>query len=236
MIYFVENTDAYQVPSELQYAFEGRAASFCRVLGDGPSGTPGLLLGVSSRGLRFEKESQSWMRLPGTKIWAAASEDDAPANLVREQSLRGHEIELGDGRTWVVPVARAVDETSSELIWQMELPRTIVLNEQGEWAFGPVVERCRRLWEIATWWFDEALSARLRDQDVKIDPQQVYHRATEVLGYNYRIGPVECSLLGLWQTGLADLVLDALCDMPTLNRWAEQRLLEKKRDEIASGS
>ena len=63
---------------------------------------------------------------------------------------------------------------------------------------------------------------------INANPQEQYSKATQVIATNYRVGPVELSMLGTWVVGSQSLVLDTLCDVQTFNEWAASQSAEKK--------
>lgn len=233
-IYLVENTKSSVVPASLKYAFDGCPVSSCELLSAGPGGQPGTLLSVDGSSLRYDADSQQWAKAsPG--VWVGLNSDDEidTSSLLRKESLRGHAITLGD-RSWVVPIARKFD--SSSMTFDDVLPRHVVYSgESAEWVSGGVVARYRGLWDIAKWWWDLILGAALTNDEAgfaSVDPQEAFTKAAQVLAVNYRVGPVELSLLNVFTSGSYGQIFDMLCDVPAYNEFAAQRVaeLEKKRD------
>lgn len=112
-----------------------------------------------------------------------------PATLLRDDPIDGEPVTLGDGQTWQIPTARLPPNKT-------RLPLVL------KWVGGPetgevvtqVVPAWKWLWDLAAdvWnrWFTNQVGATSVD----------YLMAVRVLGANYRVGPVECSLLGLLTT------------------------------------
>jgi hypothetical protein len=233
-LYFVEGWSGRSAPAELQYAFDKSVASR-EIVGAGPSGAAGMLLGRSDEGLAYHPDKQTWQKIPGSKCWVGMNTDDRPLpdSLARTRRfIKGHFVELGDGNSWQVPIARSIDVESQTLRYIDTLPMSVIMDESGQWVPGEIVPHFRRLWEIASWFFDRLTESN--DGQLGIDPQIAFHRATEVLGHNYFVGPVELSMLGVWHSGGYASVLEALVDLPKLEEWASLHGAEKKSDEPAS--
>lgn len=235
-LYYVENWQKYATPpDELAYAFADAAVKCRQVTGGPGDGGAGVLFTLNQRD-KLDLDQQTWRRIPGGKAWCGHWNDERPTadSLLRPKALQGHTIELGDGCEWHVPIARTVDDNLSGA---MLLPRKIVTNDEGEWIYGEVIERCRRLWQIAEIWWDHVCGGQIVGGEVSgVDPQAVHSMASEVLGFNYRVGPAELSMLGVWETGLAGQVLDLLCDVPKVLEVAAMRQAqaEKKSDDPVS--
>ena len=234
-LYFVESQSGCNVPSELLYAFDSKSMISSReIVGAGPSGAAGMLLGRSAIGLAYQADKQTWRKIPNTKCWVGMNTDERPTpeTLARTRHfIKGHWVELGDGNSWQVPLARSIDTESQVLRYLETLPMSVVMDDSGQWVAGDIVPHFRRLWEIAGWFFDSLGNAE--DGNIGIDPQLAFTRATEVLGHNYFVGPVELSLLGVWQSGGYVAVLEALVDLPKLEEWSALHSTEKKSNEPA---
>lgn len=227
-LYFAPKTTSTQPPAAIAYAFE--RPPVCReVIANGPDGGQGMLYGERAESLGFNRNTQKWQKIPGTDCWCGWSTDQelpTPEALIRREALAGHAVELGGGRPWLVPVARSVSPDSPELRWVVRLPQQLELGDDGQWYYGPIVKRYQRLWEIATTWYDQVLRGRLGggdDIEVEISVADAINLACETLQANYRVGPVELSAMGVWESGLFGVVLDALCDLQTLVEWLQAR-------------
>lgn len=227
-LYFAPNTTATQPPVAIAYAFERSPA--CReIINNGPDGGRGMLYAERAESLGYNRNTQKWQRIPVTDCWCGWATDQelpTPETLIRREALAGHFIELGDGQSWLVPVARSVVPDAPELRWVVRLPQRLELGDDGQWKYGSVVARYQRLWDIATTWYDQVLRGRMGDSDeidVEISVADAINLACEVLQANYRVGPVELSAMGVWESGLFGTVLDALCDMQTLVEWLQAR-------------
>ena len=234
-MYFLPNRAAGLGGDELRatglgYAIEGGAHQR-HLTGAGPSGGAGVLLAAADRmelsRVRYVPAEQEWIELPAPgalrpALYLGRWNNDAisPADLVRTKPLRGHLVELADGQSWLCPIARGQCEEDGRICWYHALPRIMSIDAGGGWAPGPVVPRLRRLWQLAeAWWEarDAAIPAGSKGgESVAIRFDQPEQAAAEVLAANYRLGPAEISLLGLFESGTARRILDALVDWPTL--------------------
>ena len=164
--------------------------------------------------------------------WQAAAV--RPADLLRDKPLAGHLVELADGYEWLSPMARSHAEESARIVWRHALPRGVALNpfekdqEQRKWQPGPVLPRYRRLWDLGLAWWDVRMAA---GTDARFDFNGLYAAAAECLSANYRLGPDEITLLGLFDSDSAESILDALIDLPGLAALSAE--LQKKTAALA---
>lgn len=166
-----------------------------------------------------------------------------PCDLLRSTALPGHEVELGDGLSWVAPVALQWDAGLSA--HTAALPRGAVYDPvAAQWGPGKVDPRYEPLWEIATR-FDEwmrrenqrgreALGEQLgpaEELEVTLSKAEALTDATAALGFNYLVGPVEASVLGWFarDSQVALRVLEAVVDWPSL------LAMVKKKEATATG-
>ena len=80
-----------------------------------------------------------------------------------------------------------------------------------------MLPRYRRLWKLAEEWWAAFTGGRIEGQTIQTDfsDASAFDCAVECLQANYRVGPVEISLLGLLDDGDAlRRILDALVDWP----------------------
>lgn len=240
-LYFAPKTSATVPPAAIAYAFERQPA--CRqVIANGPDGGTGMIYGERAERVGYEPTAQRWQRIPGTDCWCGWYTGEAlpePAALIRREQLAGHAITLGGGHSWLVPVARSVVTSDPTLRWVIQLPQSMELGDDGQWYFGAIVPRYRRLWDIASTWYDQVLRGRISQDevDVELTVPEAISMACEVLQSNYRVGPVELSAMGAWESGMYGQVLDTLCDLPTLVEWltSKDESAEKKSEPVASG-
>jgi len=211
----------------LEYAFDA-APSCCGVQG-GPDKSNGLVVADSRRTpshlIRYYRDRQTWRQVPGSEAWAGFYTDDPPVprDLLRPVTLRGHPVELGDGNTWVVPIARAMVADGDTLVPVMAVPTISGVDDNGDWTQGDVAARYRPLWDVACHWWDTKVQAA--DQDAPVTFAESHDAALVALATNYYVGKVEVALRGLFSWHAVTLILDATVDWPVILDFLEKKTL-----------
>lgn len=244
----------------LAYAFEGSVQHAETAGGPAAGGAGrGVVFGELARmtGRRLVARpapEQEWTLLAPAaedtpELWVGHWLDapPSPADLLRRQPMPGHLVELG-GQRWTVPLALRWEEHDPPRL-TCALPRRVRFDATVQkWTYDEVGARYGRLWEIACDFANAqqaALSELWAAMEAKGDAPQpgeelewtlsrgdVLTMATEVLRFNYRLGPVEASLISLFEgTDGAAEVLQALVDTP-----AVERMAQKKTAEASAGS
>lgn len=179
----------------------------------GPDGAAGVIVAQGdAKGVGYFADAQTWLQAPGSEFWIGYTTDDPPGpdDLARAKQIAGHEVELGDEKRWLVPVARALDGTSP-------LPRRLAFDGK-QWAPGDILARYTDLFgEACRVW---ELIAGASDEEVTISDECGI--AVMALAVNYRLGPVEISMLGLFDTQTEAEVLKALVDWPTFEAFKKK--------------
>lgn len=150
----------------------------------------------------------TWQQVPGSPAWVGFDPDERPAppDLARAEQLDGHLTRLADGAEWLVPVARMFDGEPA-------LPRSIGW-DGSSWAPGDVLPQHQSLWRQACRVYD--LLAEGEGAAGRMIFSEECDLAARALSCNYRLGPAEISLLGLFATGTQMAVLGALIDLPAI--------------------
>ncbi len=199
----------------------------------GPDGKSGMIVnprtmphGETQDGL-YRPDSQTWECEPSGRYWLGTSNTfpPQPCDLERPKMISGDSVTLGDGNSWVVPQAVQWPEKATRF------PAVLRLRD-GRWQRDPVA-RYRGLCELA-----EILLGEIADDGtVKRDDSWLIEQCAEILGVNYRIGPIECSVLGLFTTGdvgsIGDIIR-AFTGIGELERIMEAVNESKKADGPAS--
>jgi hypothetical protein len=175
--------------------------------------------------ITYRENVQEWRQAPGGKWWVGFEREcpPRPQDLARPVQLPGHPVELGDGNTWLVPVARRYQPSGK---WRCALDRTREIDGEGAWCMGPVVAKHAALWEYA-----ERLQAFFEKQPgAEITGQEEANRTVDVLAANYRVGTCEVTVLRLLTNAAIVGVVDALLDRPGL------KAIEKKLKGLGVGS
>lgn len=207
----------------LGYAFDGRVDAVA--IEDGPDGTGGILAGGARCRceLMFIAEMQTWRRLAGHRAWIGIWTEDppTPADLARREMVAGHKVTLTGGGLWQVPAAWKFVEQDQRM--------RIALPTVGEYGVEP---RYSELWDIACRY--ESVVCRGIEQarlggvftskdllESGFDWDGLCEAVVKVLAINYRIGQVECDVLGLLTGDGIRSVLNALVDLPSRLAWVK---------------
>lgn len=225
-LYFVPGANR-QVPAQFAHAFEVTPA-IRDIVGSGPGGTSGKLFAagkylIEADNFGFYPARQTWHNA-GAGCWIGYENGamPTPEQLKRSKQLTGHDMKLGDGNHWTIPAARRFDEGR----WQSALPNQMVYDpDANAWKYSGTVQTYQRLWEIAERWWDMLTDTPNEDgmRHVDISTEDAVCWATECLQVNYCVGPVECSVMQLWNDSNIGEVLSAVCDLPTLTAWAKKK-------------
>lgn len=201
----------------LAHVFDAEPFPWAFLRAKGPEGGEGQLIAAGDgKGLGKAINTHEWSQAPGRDWWIGTAGETTPADLARAEQLDGHEVELGDGRKWLVPVARTFGIGS-------RLPQRLVLGADGETWEGEPLERFAAISAKAER-VERAMLGELGDDE---EPLRVMGEgasvAVEALGLNYRIGPVEASALGLLTQPVVFKMLWAFIDGPTLDAVAAEQ-------------
>lgn len=184
----------------------------------GPGGKPGVLVvpnierdGSAMPTPLFTPAGQVWVEKPkaemgdgdpggslNASVWVGWERDHPPTpdDLIRKETVRGSPILLGDGNLWDVPIAVVWPSGASAF------PKRLALGPGGQWVTEPL-ERFRAV-------SDQAGRLLAEGPGHEISDQEAIAMAVEALGVNYRVGPVECSALGLLTSGATGTVTKIL--------------------------
>lgn len=250
-LYFLEEARESQLREILPMRGLGHVVSDglqSRGCSTGPGAAAGIVVAdrdrVPTRRVGFFPAQQIWRRVPGQEgAWVGVTDQSrpGPVDLARKKMLDGHEVELGDGNRWLVPVAMAW--SSSPIRACGRLPCVMDLDADGSWVYGDVEATYCDLWRLAQEWTDT--KGRVADyihthgtseglDDPHLYNDWVYARSVEILAVNYVIDQTEAALLGLFVTDRKWLLLDTLIDDQGLKEIidaATTEVVEKKTDD-----
>lgn len=216
----------------LAYAVENKITP--RTSDCGPDSQKGVVVchGANADGrLGWWPNEQTWKRIPGTEAWCGCYQADRPrpSDLAREEQISGDWLTLDDGYAWLVPKARRWIEIDDKLLWNHNFPRRMTLNDDGAWVAGGLKPKYERLWTLATAYEQaaaEALSnAAEEDQSVRFVFPEIDTLAVSTLQVNYRVGAVELDLLGVYDEGSRQRIIDVLLDNATWQNWLKKKLV-----------
>jgi len=190
----------------------------------GSDGSGGIVIAHESRDAKVGIfGGQTWRKIPATgtaRVWCGFNNDQKPTsqNLLRKESLAGHQVLLGDGNTWECPIARQVVCNGALTYPQNCLPRNSILNDDGQWEPGEIIGEYAALWTIAERWHDALIcSTKNDDGQAETNYDDLHGSAVRALRANYKISDCEASLLGIFSTPSFPMdVLGALIDLPAM--------------------
>lgn len=244
-IYWIPNRTTIGVEElaqgELGYAFANETGITIVKLTAGPGGQGGILVAleasVPTAKVLYKPDEQEWRAIPASKLEAQCgmytTDADLPGPdvLLRRKLLQGHVTELGDGKDWLVPIARRFIEEDDELRWMCALPKRQDIDADGEWVDRGVVPRYRQLWKVAeTFWTVRcAATAAAAENDegpkkVQFDFPDQLDACVTVLRENYRLSRIEVAMLGLLDDETTGRILEAVTDVPTMHEFNKKKI------------
>lgn len=203
--------------------------------GPGPDDGRGMLLCDAERlspyQPQYRPDDQAWRQIPGSTAWIGYYTAALPVleALARPVQIEGYRVTLGRDQGAQVPLVRLTEDDGSS---GSALESYLELDDSGQLKKGSVVESQQWLWDLTeAYWraWREAINETLErvaalGHDATKDEVRAAARvlfeypklaedSARVLGVNYRVSLVECSLLRLFTThkGSAE-VLSAACD------------------------
>lgn len=165
----------------------------------GPDGGRGAICAWRKPGhdprVNFAPSEQTWIRqaverpLYYAGIWN--DKPPLPEELLRPYPYRGRQFALGDGQQWLLPFAR-------------ELPRDLVLSDDGGWRFE-VQRRFYAFWLECQNWIEDLVSSGDPNIDrdsfvAKVSYLRMVEFLIRALRINYRLLPEVASHLRLFDT------------------------------------
>ena len=171
--------------------------------------------------LGYFPEKQIWQKIPGEEVWVGYYVETPPKekDLQRGHMLGGHMVTLGDEeQDWLVPCARRFHfEGANTPVCYNALPCRDVLQSDGSWSPTEPRKRYQLLWDIAEkYWTVYALGGSVTYDDVR-------NWAVIALQTNYRVGPVEVSMLGLLDSVTCPAIMQAVCDIPGFEEYMAKK-------------
>ena len=218
---------------------DGASFSVAEVIGKGPSGGPGALVTptpVHPDGREavaaFQPAEQAWHDAGKFHAGFWLNRPPAPPDLVRPRILDGYLVELQGGSQWAVPVARHHARGTA-------LDTSVYLGPDGGLLEGDVLAEYAdlaahgdRVWD--SFRAEQGLLDEGEAPPPELERAEAFKIAVEALGFNYRLGLAEASLLGMRGRFLTKVgvqaVLRCLFDLPA---WLEA---EAARQASAEGN
>lgn len=170
----------------------------------GPDGGRGVIMRMREA-VSYHPDEQEWVEHPTEDYWLGYDPENPPGpeDLVRRTTVALYEIPLGDGRKWKVPTAAGREDGACPL------PK-----ERGiDLETGKIERRPLQKYDQLRLYADEIREATLRDSQATVDAEREFEICMEALRANYRIGPLEASVLGLFSDDAVRLIFWTLIDL-----------------------
>jgi len=214
----------------LAYAFDGGCTA--RTCDRGPDGQRGAVVvagGNEDGKCGYWPSKQAWRQVAGRSAWVGMYNQNKPTpdDLIRQQQVTGVWIDADDGSRWLAPIARKWHVLDDQIVWDYNLPRRLTLNDDGLWVPGEVKPRYERIWQLAMDYeatATEALAKADSASVVRFRYDDMDLLAISALQVNYRIGPIELDMLGVYDDQLRQRIVDVLLDNDTWQDWIKKKV------------
>jgi hypothetical protein len=227
-LYFLPDVDLVPsrqtntLPADLSVTLTDSSWSH-RQIYNGPEGRSGSIISVhpspGSGGAEatcgYFPEKQRWTKVEEgdvAKYWIGYEQRPTPEDLIRESTVSGYPVRLGE-QDWVVPCVHAPRST---------LPRNHRMTGQGlRLEFDKRYESLMR--ESERWW-----NYLFNHESENITFEDQYRFACNLLAVNYRLGLWECSVdcLDLMDTANITQIINAAIGLKAIDE--ENEMLQKK--------
>lgn len=169
----------------------------------GPDGKPGMVIGAAANWSDAEvkwSDRLSWRPFPKPHAAKQAlccwvtDDPPGPSDLERSKQLTGEVLTLADGRGWLVPHARRWDDGQ----YTVAVPRTIDVNDDGQFVYGDVLPQYRAIWDHACrYWETITNAAKHADNNpnLEIEFDNPLQLIVDALSANYRVSARELGIL-----------------------------------------
>jgi hypothetical protein len=216
---------------KIAHAFDAGTSQSCREYrGTGPGGESGTIVAdsntVPAERHVYSADKQTWRKAPASSVRVGMWNDakPGPPDTVRKAAIPGHAVTLGDGRQWMIPVARGIAETpSGDVIRYTNCDRRLDWDDEGRRVLGEVVEAHKALWDAASLWMDAKTQTEGDDHAAMLEQVETTEAAVVGLSTNYRVGLAEVGLLGLLTERTEWTILDAMIDWPSWLTWLKKK-------------
>jgi len=225
-LYFIENARAATAQTLTDAGLDSvltdppaGGPTSCResIAGPGPDRRGGIVVAAGGPGadLGYWPDDQAWTPIPGRAGvflgLPAEGPPPGPDDLARAEIIAGPRIVLGDGREWIVPVARVFPGA-------VALPSALAIGPDGS-LVGEVLPRFAAASRMADRIWDAICTAHGAPADPErptvLDDLEGFELAVAILAINYRIAAAEASALRILTTTNVPAVLEAFVDWPT---------------------
>jgi hypothetical protein len=182
--------------------------------GEGPEGSSGVFFSHPASNTRslqtLIKQGVDWTPYDpsdaDSRLWIGipSGEQIPPQVCARDNQVTGHAVSMGDGQTWIIPIARFTTGPAAGTT-----PLNVRLQWDGEtWQDGSMTPEHRKYFEQAVRFFNvfisrlEKIAEKNTNEDIQEDITLPEECDMVALGLriNYRISRPEISALGLFST------------------------------------
>lgn len=216
-LYFAPNAAGAEL---FDYAFTNRQQR--QVFKGGPNGGGGYVFFDSDTWKdNLEKVGvfpvQRWFQVPESDCYVGWYEDCFDVERLKASTfLPGHTVQLGDGRRWDIPKARAWHPSFG---FSRTLPQSYGLDEKGNWQSSGILEDYAELWRCC-----EEVHAMTQSEDdvvIKLDDEMTW--CATALQCNYRIRRWEIAALKLLNDNTKTQIILAVMDFVTVKESVKKK-------------
>ena len=176
-----------------------------------PAGREWPTLGVWPASEKRVEADQEWRAVREGELWVGMYRQfrPEPADLAKPEQIAGHQVLLGDGAAWQIPVARAFPVGTC-------LPQRMQIGADGKWVSGEVLERFGAFSARAQAWWEAFAEADAKGEAFYYRGSDWGDLASMALGANYAVTPHGIDVLGLLTSSTVREVVEATVDWPTV--------------------
>lgn len=201
-----------------------------RGVGAGPDNAGGVVFARDGdcESVLYLPEKQKWLKAGAYWTGCVLEDLPGPADLIREDVVAGHPVEMGDGNTWIVPILR-VAETG------LLVPHGHAFSLTEDGTFGSslrpeFLELGRRVEAVWDEYAGRVGMLEPGETDAVLSLDDVCRMIVDVLAINYRVEVGGVSLLGLL-TGLSvQRSIEAMLDIPGLLEIVKKNRVPESQD------
>jgi hypothetical protein len=206
-----------------------------KVLGDNPTtrqtnmlpgGGKGLLIagqGTDSKHLLYKPEEQDWQKALNGKYWIGwyVNAMPGPIELARKEQIDGHQVFLGDGKKWQIPLARAFPAGTA-------LPQALIMGKDGVLKAELIPRFIEFSKKAEKYWTDFLIIIGVAEGKPATTMEQAWEMAVEALNINYHISTDEINIMKLLNTNNIREVCKAIIDFEAVEEFINKSVSQKK--------